>query len=86
MSTRERLRKQRKASTHIGWPLGLGLGIGFIIGFIPHSLGGGEKLFADWAYFLIAFGLGAVSVLLVWWLAGYKVTRSPETETLLRDR
>ncbi len=75
MDTRERLREQRKANMAIGWPMGVGLILGLAIGYLPRIAEGAETAFVQYAYFLIAFGLGAVCALTGVWLTGRRVRK-----------
>ena len=81
MNTKERLKEQRRAGWRTGSQLGIGIAMGFAIGFGMNTLTGASGMTPEWAFYLIAYGLGAVSFLMVWWLAGYELTRSHKTET-----
>ncbi len=81
MNTKERLKEQRRANRSLGWPIGTGMSMGFVVGFGLNALSSGSSFAPEWAFYLIAYGLGAASVLAVWWLAGYELKRSHRTET-----
>ncbi len=82
METRERLREQRKASWRSGWPMGVGLALGLILEFLPRIAEGAETAFVQHAYFLIAFGLGAVCALTGVWLTGHEIRKSRQTDAV----
>jgi|GEM_PF-7046366 len=72
MDTREKLREQKKSlRKRFGSVFGLGLGLGIVMGFGSYEVSGGG--FApDWFYFLVAYVLGGLTVLLYWRLTGLK--------------
>jgi hypothetical protein len=72
VDTRTRLKEQR----NIAWRghgsiFGLGLVLGLLIGYGSSAVS--PRGFApNWAYFLLAYVLGMLSVVLFWWLAGLR--------------
>jgi hypothetical protein len=77
MDTKARLRDERKkhkSATYFVTGLVLGLLLGVVAA--TSSSGGGLAMTPQWAYLLVAFGLGGVAVLAYWWLAGCGVNRA----------
>jgi hypothetical protein len=82
MNTKERLKEQRRAAGGFGLPMGIGIGIGFSVGFGINRLAGANSLTPEWAFYLIAYGLGMATVFAIWWLKGYEV---PPTRTKVAE-
>ncbi len=83
MNTKERLKKQRRAASGMGWPIGVGVGIGLSVVIGTSFTGGENVLTPEWAIYLIAYGLGGATVRAVWWLRGYEtppVRKKKESE------
>lgn len=57
---------------------GLGLGIGAVLGFGSHKVCGGE-FGPNWFYFIIAYVLGGLTVLLYWHITDLR--RKAEAES-----
>ena len=67
--------------TNSGALVGVGIAIGFGVGFTG-SMANGRPLTPDWAWSLIAFGLGGWAVLAVQWAMGRdKKTDQAASET-----
>jgi len=77
MDTRARLREQRKKGwlSH-GTFFGLGLGTG--CGFAISTCAGTSGFWPVWAVAFVAYGLGALTVLVYWWLADLRWKPSQE--------
>ena len=82
MNTKERLKEQRQASWRASLPMGIGMGIGFTAGFGMNTLIGASGMTPEWAFYLIAYGLGAVSVFVIWWLRGYETPPTRRKESV----
>lgn len=79
LDTRERLRKQRKSDLkHISSVFGLGMGLGLALGFGLLKVNS-ISLTPNWFYFLAAYTLGGVTVLLFWHITSLRKKSSEET-------
>lgn len=83
MNTKERLKEQRRAGWRTSSQLRIGMVMGFVIGLSMSLVSGANTLTPEWAIYLIAYGLGAASVFVIWWLRGYEtppVRKKKESE------
>ncbi len=78
MDTREKLNGEMKRTWAGKGPiLALGLVLGFILGFGGNAVGS-ASLSPQWAYTILAFGLGGACTIAYWWLTGYQIVRKPK--------